>query len=184
MPDICRWWYAYAFDNPLRRLLHPPERVLGPYVREGMTALDVGCGMGHFTVGMARMVGDGGRVIAADVQQKMLDITTCRLRRAGMSDRVQTHLCEPDRLGVEQVADFALAFWMLHESPDCRTLLEQLHAALKPGGTLYVAEPPMHVTEETFAREIADARSVGFDVPDPPDSPPAFCRVAVFRRSS
>jgi cyclopropane fatty-acyl-phospholipid synthase-like methyltransferase len=38
--------------------------MLGPYVKPGMTVLDVGCGMGFFSIGMARMVGDEGRVIA------------------------------------------------------------------------------------------------------------------------
>jgi ubiquinone/menaquinone biosynthesis C-methylase UbiE len=37
-----------------------------------MTVLDIGCGPGFFTIDMARMVGDSGRVIAADLQAAML----------------------------------------------------------------------------------------------------------------
>ena len=41
---------------------------------EGMTVLDVGCGMGFFSIGLAKLVGDKGCVIAADVQPKMLSV--------------------------------------------------------------------------------------------------------------
>jgi len=71
---VCNWWIAYTFDNPLRRLIHKPQKVLGNYVKEGMTVMDLGCGMGHFSMGMAGLVGGTGRVIAVDLQQKMLDV--------------------------------------------------------------------------------------------------------------
>ena len=44
--ELCPWWFAYTFDNPVRRMLHKPGKVLGAYVREGMTAVDIGCGWG------------------------------------------------------------------------------------------------------------------------------------------
>ncbi|MFC1971060.1 class I SAM-dependent methyltransferase [Chloroflexota bacterium] len=40
---------------------------------QGWTVLDVGPGMGYFTIPLAKLVGDTGKVIAADLQQKMLD---------------------------------------------------------------------------------------------------------------
>jgi 2-polyprenyl-3-methyl-5-hydroxy-6-metoxy-1,4-benzoquinol methylase len=46
---ICPWWLAYTFDNRFRHLFHNPEKMLGSYVSKGMTALDVGCGMGFFS---------------------------------------------------------------------------------------------------------------------------------------
>jgi 2-polyprenyl-3-methyl-5-hydroxy-6-metoxy-1,4-benzoquinol methylase len=55
------WWGGYFIDNRLRRLLHDPERLLGPYVTPGMTVLDVGCGMGWFSIPMAKLVGTQGR---------------------------------------------------------------------------------------------------------------------------
>src|SRR5512146_1437322 len=97
---VCPWWLAYSFDNPLRRLLHDPARLLGPHVRPGMTALDVGCGMGHFTLGLARLVGEGGLVIAADLQERMLARTEARARRAGLAGRIRLHRCEPGALGL------------------------------------------------------------------------------------
>ena len=70
---ICPWWLAYTFDNPLRRLFHKPGIIFAPYISEGMIVADFGCGMGYFSIGLAKIVGDEGQVIAVDVQQKMLD---------------------------------------------------------------------------------------------------------------
>jgi len=70
---VCPWWLCFTFDNPLRRLIHDPESILGSYVRYGDTVLDIGPGMGYFTIPLAGLVGPSGLVIAADVQQRMLD---------------------------------------------------------------------------------------------------------------
>jgi len=57
---VCPWWLAYSFDNPIRNLIHPTRSVLGQHIHEGMTVVDVGCGMGHFSIGMDRLVGHDG----------------------------------------------------------------------------------------------------------------------------
>ena len=48
MPHVCPWWAGYFIDNRVRRLLHNPEKIVGPYVKSGMTVMDVGCGDGAF----------------------------------------------------------------------------------------------------------------------------------------
>lgn len=88
---VCPWWLAYTFDNPLRRILHPPEKVLSGLVSQGQTVLDIGCGMGHFSIGMARMVGESGRVIALDLQDQMLDRVRRRAEKQRLSDRLILH---------------------------------------------------------------------------------------------
>jgi hypothetical protein len=45
---VCPWWLCFAFDNPLRRLVHDPVRILGDFVRPGQTVLDVGLAWGIF----------------------------------------------------------------------------------------------------------------------------------------
>ena len=83
---VCPWWMAYTFDNPLRRLFHNPAKIFDGLVEEAMTVIDVGCGMGYFSIGMAKLVGACGKVIAVDLQQKMLEIMLRRARRAGVID--------------------------------------------------------------------------------------------------
>ena len=158
---VCTWWIAYTFDNPLRRLIHKPQKVLGNYVKEGMTVMDLGCGMGHFTIGMAGLVGLTGKVIAVDLQQKMLDVTGNRARRAGLSDRIFAYLCQADDIGIEVSTEFILAFWMVHELPDQENFFKQLKTRLAAEGKILVAEPKMHVTTEAFEKTIDIAQSCG-----------------------
>ena len=68
----CPWWLGYSFDNPLRRIIHNPARMLGTMVEEGQTVVDIGCGLGFFTLALAQMVGAHGKVIALDIQSEML----------------------------------------------------------------------------------------------------------------
>ena len=57
----CPWWFTWTFDNPLRRLVHDAHKMLEPYVVPGSRVADVGCGMGYFTVELARIRGAGGK---------------------------------------------------------------------------------------------------------------------------
>jgi len=175
---VCPWWMAYTFDNPLRRLFHKPRKMLGPYVHEDMTVMDVGCGMGYFSIAMAKMVGDGGRVIAVDLQQKMLNIMLRRAERAGVADRIQAHLCAPRDIGLNGQVNFVLAFWMVHEVPDRMAFFGQLASNMTRKGRLFVAEPKFHVSLSTFQEIIMAARSTGLSVNATPDV--RFSHSAIF----
>jgi ubiquinone/menaquinone biosynthesis C-methylase UbiE len=160
---ICPWYMAYTFDNPLRKLLHDSSRILGPYVRQGMTVLDLGCGMGYFSLGMARLVGESGKVFSVDMQPEMLRIVEKRARRKGLFNRIETVLTDGISLQLGVAVDFALCFWMVHEVPDQAALFGQLYSALKPGGHLFVAEPGMrHVSDDEMEMSVALAGEAGF----------------------
>ncbi len=178
---ICPWWGGYFIDNPLRRWLHNPEKILGPYVSQGMTAMDVGCGMGIFSIAMARMVGDEGHVISVDIQQRMLDALQRRAAKAGLAQRIQVHCAEPNRLGVNATVDFALAFAMVHESPDARNLLQQIHECLKPGGHLLVTEPQGHVPLRRFNQMLDIAEELGLKRRQQPFV--RYCHAALLQRT-
>jgi 2-polyprenyl-3-methyl-5-hydroxy-6-metoxy-1,4-benzoquinol methylase len=150
---VCPWWVGYLLASPIRRLAQKPERILGPYVREGMTALDAGCAMGFFSLPLARLVGETGRVICVDLQERMLRSLERRAARAGLRDRIETRICSAaalDLKGLEGKIDFAMAFAVVHETPDAAAFLGQIHAALAPGGRLLLAEPSGHVSESAF----------------------------------
>jgi 2-polyprenyl-3-methyl-5-hydroxy-6-metoxy-1,4-benzoquinol methylase len=59
----CPWWLGYLLASPLRRLLQRPEEILRPYVSEDMHALGVGCGMGFFSLPLARFGCISGKVV-------------------------------------------------------------------------------------------------------------------------
>jgi ubiquinone/menaquinone biosynthesis C-methylase UbiE len=181
-PHVCPWWGGYFIDNPLRRWLHNPERIVAPYVQPGMTALDFGCGMGLFSIAMAKLVGEQGRIVAADLQPQMLDVVRRRALRAGVADRVRTHRCQRDSLALDGPLDFALAFYSAHEVPDLRRLLAEIHNALAPHGRFLVVEPIGHVTAKDFANMMELAGEIGFREQERPRV--RLSRAAVLGRKS
>lgn len=159
---ICPWWLGYFMDNPVRRMLHPAEKILGPYVSEGMTVLDFGCGFGHFSLGMAALTGASGRVFAADIQQKMLNKTMARARKSGLAPIIHPLLCNGLRPGDPLELDFALACNSLHETPDPAATLADFFDQIKPGGRFLLMEPRGHMKPGQFETEIDLAKAAGF----------------------
>lgn len=159
---LCPRWMCFTFDNGLRRLMQNPDRIIRQYVRSGDTVLDVGPGIGYFTIPMAKIVGDGGWVIAADIQSSMLEGIQKRALRAGVADRVSLHRAGPFSLNVTARSDFILAFWMAHEVPDQERLFSELHAVMKDNGTFLLVEPKLHVSEGQFDAQIDMAQKAGF----------------------
>lgn len=162
-PHTCPWWFGYTFDNPLRRLVHDPRAILGGLVREGQTALDIGCGLGYFSLALADMVGPRGTVVALDLQSQMIGRARRRAARRGVAERIDFGVCGPDHLGLSVSVDFALAFWMLHEVTDPGALLREVRAHLHPSGHLLIVEPKGHVARGRFAALVALARGSGFE---------------------
>jgi len=156
---VCSWWVAYTFDNPVRKLIHNPHKILGDYIKEGMTVMDVGCGMGYFSIGMAKLVGADGKVIAVDLQQKMLDVMLKRARRSGVADRIIPHRCEADTIGIRKPVDFILAFWMVHEVSDKNNFFLQLRSILASKRKILIAEPKIHVSADQLDKTIEIAQN-------------------------
>ncbi|MFO7596168.1 MAG: methyltransferase domain-containing protein [Desulfocurvibacter africanus] len=104
---VCPWGLAYLFDIPLRRMVHPPEKLLVGHIQRGMTVLGVGCGFGHFSLGMSRMVGETGKVWAVDLQDRMLQTMLRRAAKQDLEKRIVAHRCGPDGLGLIEQVDFA-----------------------------------------------------------------------------
>jgi ubiquinone/menaquinone biosynthesis C-methylase UbiE len=163
---VCPPWVGYLLLNPLRKLLENPDKILGRFVREGMVVLEPGCGMGYFTLPLARMVGPKGRVVAVEIQSKMLSILERRARKAALLDRIELHQAGAEGLGVEDLlgrVDFAVALHMVHEIPDQSSFFNDVWRALKPGGKLLVVEPRGHVSQDQFEQTVAAAEKIGFE---------------------
>jgi ubiquinone/menaquinone biosynthesis C-methylase UbiE len=165
---VCPWRRAYFFDNLFRGLLHRPEKLFAGLIRDGQTVLDVGCGMGFFSIRMAKMVGETGRVIAADLQPEMLDVVKRRASEKGVISRITLHRCDKDRIGVTDKVDFALAFWAVHELPDTRAFFEEIRLIMNGGARFFIAEPNMHVSRDEFESMKEIAKSSGFEIHSEP----------------
>ncbi len=178
---ICPVEHAGSLDSKIRRLLQDPVKILGPYVKSGMTVLEIGCGPGFFSIDLARMVGESGKVIALDVQEGMLARLEKKIYGSGMEKRIELRKCEEAGLGVCERVDFALAFYVVHEMNDQDRFFSEIWSIIKPMGQLLMAEPKFpHVSRKQFAHTVDKARGVGFECVGEPKI--FFSRSAVFRR--
>lgn len=158
---VCPVGLAGGLDNIVRRWLQNPLRILGPYVQEGMIALDVGCGPGFFTVAMAQLTGRSGRVIAVDLQEGMLRRVREKIRGTELEKRITLQKCTEDSLGVSQEVDFVLLFYMVHEVPNKVQLFREIARVLRPNGQVLIVEPPLHVSKARFTETLRIAESAG-----------------------
>lgn len=153
----------------MRRLVQKPERILQDLVHPREACLDLGCGIGYFTIPLARIVGPSGNVTAVDLQPEMLAGVRRRAERAGLLSRIRLHQVDASGLHFEAGFDFALAFWMVHEVPDQGSLLQQIGRALKPGGRFLLVEPKGHVRPAAFDRTVDLAEKTGLTKAKPLD---------------
>jgi len=164
---VCPWWLGYFLASPVRRLWYSPGALVAPHLKEGMTVLEPGPGMGFFTIEMARLVGESGRVVAVDVESKMLDVLMRRAAKAGVAGQVDARVCAADSMGLADLTgkvDFTLACAMVHELPNQEAFFQETAQAMKTGSTLLLIEPSGHVPEQEFNRELELAASAGLEV--------------------
>ncbi len=160
-PPILGYWLL----NPLRKVFDDPAGLFGPLVQEGMTVLEPGPGMGYYSLELARRVGPQGRLVAVDIQPKMLSVLEKRARKAGLLGRMELRLASGASLGIGDLAgkiDLAVALYVVHEVPDAGLFFREIFAALKPGGKLLVTEPRGHVSEADFSKSLSLAQEAGF----------------------
>jgi len=166
------WWAGYLLANPLRKLLQNPDKILAPYIKQGMTVLEIGPGMGFFSIPMARMIGANGQIICVDIQDKMLLRLKKRALKSGVQQQIQTRLCTSESLKIEDLSgkiDFALLFAVVHEVPDSGNLWKEVTRTLKKGGSVLFSEPKRPVSEEEFRNSVALAEEEGLKVVDRPE---------------
>jgi len=158
---VCPVEKAKFLSSKVRRLVQNPKKILQPYITEGMTVMDLGCGPGFFIIDMAKLAGNSGKVIAADLQEEMLSILKNKISNTEFQDRVILHKCQQDKIGIADKMDFVLAFYIVHEIPDKEKLFKEIASILKPMGKMLIVEPPFHVSKEDFEDCIKIASGAG-----------------------
>jgi ubiquinone/menaquinone biosynthesis C-methylase UbiE len=159
---VCPVERAGGLESRLRQWLQNPRKIVEPFVREGMTVLDLGCGPGFFTLPMAELVGSSGRVIAADLQEGMLDRIRSRVSGTALEKRIVLHCCQDRRIGVTSQVEFILLFYMVHELPDQAAFFSEMAGILHPAGQVLMVEPPVHVSKAAFDTSLEKAEKAGF----------------------
>ena len=177
---VCPVEISDSLDSKLRRWIQNPRKILSPYIKKGMTVLDLGCGPGFFTIDIAKMVGKSGRVIASDLQEGMLQKLRDKIRGTELEEYIILHKSEEDKIAVLENVDFILLFYMVHEVPSQEAFFNELITILKPNGQVFMIEPPFHVSKKDFENTIKIANTAGFKVTGKPTS--LFDKAVIFEK--
>jgi ubiquinone/menaquinone biosynthesis C-methylase UbiE len=159
---ICPWWLSFMLNNNIRKVFQDPYKLFCKFIHDGQSAADIGCGPGFFTLDIARLVGDTGKVIAVDIQQRMLDILKHRAIKEKIEKRIIFQKAGINKIGIKGNLDFILLFYMAHEVQDIKSLFAELKSHLNSGGILFLCEPKLHVSRKKFLNTIQTAYDIGF----------------------
>jgi len=110
-------------------------------IQEGEKVLEIGFGTGHCILSLARLVGDTGKTYGLDISEGMLKITTSRIEKAGLSEKVDLQCGDALNLPYPKyyfdavIMSFTLE---LFDTPEIPIVLEQCNRVLKKGGRICV----------------------------------------------
>ncbi len=128
-------------DNPDRRELLPPVKMLTDLgLKEGYTVLDIGAGIGYFTIPASEIVGKKGKVIAVDTSEEMIEKLKHRVSNAHIENIEILKSEEYDFVIENSTVDFALLSQVLHEVDDKKRFLLKAHEILKASGEIAIIE--------------------------------------------
>ena len=153
---------ANAIDNPLRRRIQPPHEMPRRHgVEPGMTVLEVGPGNGRYTVEAARAVGPAGKVIAVDIEPKMIERVSRRARAEGVTNLEAKTASVYDLPFPDATFDAVSMIAVISEIPNPERALSEFYRVLKPTGTLAFSElitDPDYPLARTLIRRAGTAR--------------------------
>ncbi|MGE0608401.1 MAG: class I SAM-dependent methyltransferase [Pirellulales bacterium] len=109
-------------------------------VRPGQTVSDLGCGNGFYTMRLAEMVGEQGRVLAVDIQPEMLTLLRERAKAANVKN-IEPILCDPINPGLPAgELDLVVMVDVYHELSYPEQVLKGIRDSLKPDGMVVLVE--------------------------------------------
>lgn len=157
-PTPCPFSQAAALDVRARHLVAGPQRILGEFaLASGERVLEIGPGIGFYSLEAARRVGTDGRLICLDLQREMLAEVRRRMRAAG-ENRVDFVCADAGAIPLRPGSiDHVFLITVLGEFPDRERALAEIRRVLRPGGRLSVSEQlpdPDFVTRRTLRREL------------------------------
>ena len=133
-----------------------------------MTVLDLGCGTGYFTLEIAKLLENKGKVIAADVQKGMLDFLKIKLRTSDLHDVIQIHNNQDTALGLTEKVDFIFAFYSFHEMKYMDNIIIDIKNILKPETRVLISEQIFHVSRNQFDTIIHKMENTGLEICERP----------------
>lgn len=160
-PVPCPFEGASVLETPGRSWIASPNKILGAFdLSAGERVLEIGPGIGYYSVEASRRVGSSGSLICLDVQRDMLKETRRRLIEAGCTTAGFLRASAEALPLVSASLDRVFLITVLGEIPDRCKALQEIHRVLRPEGRLSVSEQlpdPDYLTRATLRRELTEA---------------------------
>ncbi len=132
---------ANLIDNPLRRRIQPPaEMPLRHGLRPGMQVLEVGPGNGRYTCQAARYLGGQGKIVAIDIEPKMVERVRQQAQAEGVTN-LEARVADVYQLPFEDGQfDAVQMITVISEIPEPVRAMRECYRVLTPTGTLAFSE--------------------------------------------
>ncbi len=141
IPPVMSVAHADWLTRPERDAQEQPDRVVASLnIPKGATIVDLGAGVGYFTWRLAEATGPGGRVLAVDIQQGMLDLLEKNLRDRNITNVEAVLGAEDDPKLPAGEVELVLIVDVYHELAKPETMMEQVRRSLRPGGRVVIIE--------------------------------------------
>jgi len=138
-------------------------------IQEGMKVLDVGCGQGTFTVCVAELVADTGRVIAVDIDDENLDKMNENLDKYHVRARVtfvKADAAELPNVFAQECFDMAVSYRLIEELKQPKQLpkiVSSIAEVVRRGGRVVMLELSTETRGDAEENLIRLHRDIGGD---------------------
>jgi ubiquinone/menaquinone biosynthesis C-methylase UbiE len=163
---------AKQFETPSRPVFRYRAAIAGlMQLKPGMTAAEIGAGSGFLARMMAQAVGASGKVIATELDPKMVGYMNDRARADGLTNFTAVQ-GSPTAAGLDPASVDALALvntYSFFDRP--KEMMQSIAQAVRPGGLLLIVDvPATGAGAEASGAEaedvIAAAAAAGFTLQD------------------
>lgn len=136
--------YSLGFSEELlealrRNTAETSASYLLPYLRPGLRVLDLGCGPGTISVGLARAVAPG-QLHGVDIEESQVELSRSVAEANGVENATFHVADAADLPFADDSFDVAHCHNVLMHVPDTRAALAEVRRVLKPGGVIGCSE--------------------------------------------
>ena len=142
--------WMFAIRDTFKDLMNKIKKA---NIKSGDFVLDYGCGPGSYSLAAAEVVGDSGKIFAADIHPLAIKKINRRASKRGLKN-IYTILTDCDTNLDENSIDVVICFDALHAIENITSIIKEFHRVLKPNAILSVDDH--HSKEDEIISKVRD----------------------------
>lgn len=135
-----RHFHPFMLNNPLRKIIANPRKLIEKFVKEGDYVADIGAGPGIYTIELAKIVGEKGKVFASDSDINMVNIIKKKINKLNLKN-VVVELASADNIKFieSNKIDFAFSNGVLCCMVNHKGAIQEINRVLKENGVAFIS---------------------------------------------